>query len=498
MGISEKIALRFMKLVLSFSLLLVTLQSLCGADLSDLSWSTLNDEVEITFCNPAASGSLNIPATIDNLPVTSIGDAAFQYCNQLVSIVLPDSVTSIGSEAFSWCEKLTHINLPEGITAIEEATFSQCLVLNNVVLPSTLTRVADRAFSGCHVLAVMTVPSGVTEIGDGAFEHCFGLTSISIPESVATIAPGAFQSCSSLGSIAFPEGLTSIAPICLYGCTQLTSVVLPDSITAIGNHAFAFCSNLTSIVIPANVASIGDFAFQSCQELDSIYFDGAAPSVGQYPFSVPPDAQALVTLQHANSFGFQEPFEQYQSWNDLVLQLRDDVAYYNVIGGAHLNGGISGFDLYEEEATANLTATPAAGYVFVHWTGDASGNNNPLNLTVNDDKTVGAVFIEQSAYDAVFALGESTQLAAIESAPSDFDLYNFSQLQALAVGPSISVNPDETFTLTLEVTRSLDLESFLPFDLQGSSATINADGHIEVNFSSPDDPDAAIFQLQSD
>ena len=48
-----------------------------------------------------------IPDTYKGLPVTSIGDNAFQYCDSLTSVVIPDSVTSIGDYAFYICSKLT-------------------------------------------------------------------------------------------------------------------------------------------------------------------------------------------------------------------------------------------------------------------------------------------------------------------------------------------------------------------------------------------------------
>ena len=48
-----------------------------------------------------------IPAAIDNMAVTSIGNHAFEDCKGLTSIVIPDSVTSIGSFAFRGCKELT-------------------------------------------------------------------------------------------------------------------------------------------------------------------------------------------------------------------------------------------------------------------------------------------------------------------------------------------------------------------------------------------------------
>jgi uncharacterized repeat protein (TIGR02543 family) len=41
-----------------------------------------------------------------------------------------------------------------------------------------------------------------------------------------------------------------------------------------------------------------------------------------------------------------------------------------------------------------ITASPASGWQFSNWTGDASGSTNPLTVTMNSNKTVTAVFTE--------------------------------------------------------------------------------------------------------
>ncbi len=45
-------------------------------------------------------------------------------------------------------------------------------------------------------------------------------------------------------------------------------------------------------------------------------------------------------------------------------------------------------------SVVNLTAIPDSDYVFYHWTGDLSGNSNPVIITVNDNKNITAVFIK--------------------------------------------------------------------------------------------------------
>jgi len=52
------------------------------------------------------------------------------------------------------------------------------------------------------------------------------------------------------------------------------------------------------------------------------------------------------------------------------------------------NGGLQ----YTSGTTVTLTASPNTSYTFLNWSGDASGSSNPVTVTMNGDKTVGADF----------------------------------------------------------------------------------------------------------
>ncbi|MBL8226921.1 MAG: S-layer homology domain-containing protein [Bryobacterales bacterium] len=54
-------------------------------------------------------------------------------------------------------------------------------------------------------------------------------------------------------------------------------------------------------------------------------------------------------------------------------------------------------DFYPNGAMVTLTAVPAAGYVFVGWSGDYSGNSNPLSVSMNNFRNVTAVFAPAGA-----------------------------------------------------------------------------------------------------
>ena len=160
-------------------------------------------------------------------------------------------VTAIKTRAFEYCERLTHITIPDSVTSI-----------------------GDFAFYGCIKLANITIPDGVTSIGYSAFGGCSGLTNITIPDSVTSIGDSAFHDCSNLTSITIPDSVTSIGEVAFYGCSGLTSIAIPDSVTSIGSFTFVDCFRLTSITISESLTSIGDFAFDYCRGLEIVFYKG--------------------------------------------------------------------------------------------------------------------------------------------------------------------------------------------------------------------------------
>ncbi len=83
----------------------------------------------------------------------------------------------------------------------------------------------------------------------------------------------------------------------------------------------------------------------------------------------------------------------------IVAIFEQDAAKYTLTLKAVGNGGFnpaSGTQ-YNAGTSVNLVAIPAIGWTFVRWEGDASGTAGSINLTMNANKTVTGVFVEQVA-----------------------------------------------------------------------------------------------------
>jgi hypothetical protein len=84
----------------SFNILLhLALLALPAVGQAQLTCTTNNGALTITGYD-GPGGAVSIPAAINGLPVTRIGDKAFGSCTNLTDVTIPNSITSIGQRAF--------------------------------------------------------------------------------------------------------------------------------------------------------------------------------------------------------------------------------------------------------------------------------------------------------------------------------------------------------------------------------------------------------------
>ena len=268
-----------------------------------------------------------IPGEIDGYTVTGIGEYAFEYCEGLAGIEIPEGVTSIGNSAFFNCEGLTGVEIPESVTSIGNWVFNNCSSLTSMVvdpgnsvytsgngnnciiekqgntliagckttiIPGSVTGIGSFAFRGCSGLTGIEIPGSVTSIGASAFYRCEGLTGIEIPGSVTSIGAGAFEYCEGLTGIEIPGSVTNIGRNPFSGCDGLTSIVVDsgNTIYTSGNgknciiekESNALIAGCKTTIIPDGVTSIGDSAFSWCSGFTSIEIPGSVTSIGNGAF----------------------------------------------------------------------------------------------------------------------------------------------------------------------------------------------------------------------
>ncbi len=190
---------------------------------------------------------------------TKIAEEAFNSCQTLQSVTLPEGLTALPESCFNACSSLQLVDLPQSLTTLGSNCFSGCTSLAYTLLPSQLTTIEASAFSECTALEAVDLPATVTKIGGNAFRGCSKLEHLTIPDKVTTIGSSAFCNCSALQSIQLPPALTGSLKFSTFeGCASLTSIDLPDGIDTLGNLVFKDCTSLTSVHLPASLKTVPD------------------------------------------------------------------------------------------------------------------------------------------------------------------------------------------------------------------------------------------------
>ena len=91
---------------------------------SDYKYTTENGAVTINAYIGSAI-DVNVPATIDGLPVVAIGEEAFK-ATQIRSVTIPSGVKEIGWFAFSACTVLESVTIPSSVTSVGYGAFDYC------------------------------------------------------------------------------------------------------------------------------------------------------------------------------------------------------------------------------------------------------------------------------------------------------------------------------------------------------------------------------------
>jgi hypothetical protein len=179
----------------------------------------------------------------------------------------------------------------------------------------------------------------------------------------------------------------------------LTSVKLPNNLISIDRFAFHYCRGLTgALTIPSSVKHISYNAFAYCTGLTSVINLSLTPqrietdvfkdvAIGKIPLIVP--SSSVAAYQRAAVWTW---FKSITGGGVLLNVKTNNAALGSVEGIAT--------GLYPDKTSVSLTATPAAGFSLLRWTGGVAnlGASSSLSFSLTRDTLITAHFGRAGSY----------------------------------------------------------------------------------------------------
>lgn len=223
--------------------------------------------------------SVQIPSTI-----TEIREGVFENCESLKYIMLDENNKNYQCDngvlyninktkiiCYPPAKEDTHYEMPSTIQDISEEQFEYCKNLVSIVMSDNITIIGSSTFYRCTNLQSIKLSNKLEKIGYSAFESCSNLKTIEMPNTVKTIGNHAFESCSKLERVKFSNNLKEIDEGAFSKCTSLDNVFIPSSVEDIGAWTFYFCKSLRTIQISGDLFTLGSDAFNNCPAELTIY-----------------------------------------------------------------------------------------------------------------------------------------------------------------------------------------------------------------------------------
>lgn len=255
--------------------------------------------------------------------ITSIGDYAFCFCQNMTEVSLPESLVSVGDYAFYWASSMKSFSLPSGVESIGVGCFAYC-GLESFVIPSNVKRVEHAAFFYCNALKSVRVENPFLEIlsEQNIFSNAtlygyknstaqsyavkYSINFATLSDAVRSGKCGenatwSYNTATGALTVSGSGKMYDSVPDWEGGMAYITSVTLSSGITHVGESAFTNAKSLKSVSLPDSLVSIGDFAFMGCINLTDVTGGGSVKSIGNEAFST---CTALENITVSDSIEF--------------------------------------------------------------------------------------------------------------------------------------------------------------------------------------------------
>ncbi len=213
--------------------------------------------------------NMEIPSEIDGKKITAIGKSLFSDNKILRTVKIQSGIERIKESAFEKCDNLTNVELPNTLKEIDDNAFDFCSI-QDIIFPNTLEKIGSAAFSCNLKLKKIILPNSVIELGEAAFISCCEIYDVVLSQNLKTIPMSAFNDCKKLTHIHFPERLECIEESA-FESSHIKTLTIPANIKKIGKCAFKQCCLESVFILPGSNVNLGEGAFLNNDDLCELY-----------------------------------------------------------------------------------------------------------------------------------------------------------------------------------------------------------------------------------
>jgi len=197
---------------------------LCGCEKEASNIQQTTDAANSSFIEEKISDDFTYEVYDTYIKIT--GYNGMEHLVTVPETIEEKPVTILGEDSFYQKTEMTEIHLPSGIETIEEGAFYRCYALTSITIPKT-----------------------VTQIGTDAFFRCSSLQNIIVDtdNSAYCDIDGILFTKDKTELVSYPEGKTE------------TRYIIPNSVTKIKGNVFGYKTNLKTIGIPSSVTQLPDY-----------------------------------------------------------------------------------------------------------------------------------------------------------------------------------------------------------------------------------------------
>ncbi len=385
--------------------------------------------------------------------VTSIDSYTFNNCDNLKSVIIPDTVTKIGDYAFQGCDKLESVTIGNSVTSIGNRAFAgDNLIEINVDENNNVYSSEDGVlFSKDKKKLIMfpmgvkgeySIPNTVEVIGEDAFTHSL-ISLVNIPDSVLIIEDSAFYA-SDITKFIIPDSVISIEPYAFGACYELESIVIGNSVSEIPNSAFYYSSAKT-ITLGRSVSSIGTDAFVYNTSLtsiivnednenfisdDGILFNKDKTTLMVFPagksgtYSIPNSVSTIA------SKAFQYSHLSSIIMNDNVKLIEEYAFYYSYINSIKLSNSITEIKEYTFYNSYIYSINIPSSVTSIGYSAFESCNNLTSIEIPSSVTSIGSYAFSYSGLKTIVLPNSLTTLSS--------DMFRYSYLESITIPASIT------------------------------------------------------------